>query len=356
VKNTNAKIAKLLAKLEKASVIGCEQNKKQLVFPTGIDAVDHYLFACGGVPAGTRSIVELYGGEGSFKSSFADTIIANTQRNGGYTFLADSEHSRNEVETTQRFGVDFAALGQYLKDTDDESMEKLLGRIEFTLDALAGEEPGALIVWDSFAGTPTREEIANGASPDKVRDVRAGVISRALRVLVPKLALANSSLLIINQPRTKIGVKFGNPTTTPGGQAIKSTASLRVQFWASTAVKSGDQVVGRLITAATDKTRFSPRRKCSLRFDFDGGFSDEWTTLNLAKDLGLVEKGAKGAKALQQAIDALGRQFPGFARQSAVKSKQRDERADKLADLEAKEHHEAIVSPDGDAPDAEGDE
>lgn len=342
-KATQTRVAKLMAKLEQAGVVSSAGKvRAQRAFATGIDVVDHYLFACGGFPAGQRALTELYGAEGSAKSALVDTALGNTQRNGGAAFLADSEHARDEVRSSAVFGVDFSTLGQYLKDTDDESLEAVFSYVESTLTELAGDEFGALIAWDSYAGTPTRDEVAAGTDPEKVFDTRAKTTSRALRIITPLLARSNSALVIVNQPRTKIGVAFGNPTTTPGGQAIKSTASLRVQMWGSTAVKVKDRVVGRLVTAVAEKSRFSQRRKVTLRFDFDTGFNDEWSTLNLAKDLGLVPAQAKGAKALASALEALAKHYPGFA--GASVNKARAERADKSADEEAGEQHEPIDS------------
>lgn len=342
-KVNNPKVMKLMAQLARANVIAKSATPKvQRVFPTGVDVLDHYLLGCGGFPAGERAVAELFGGEGSMKSSMVDTLIGQTQRAGVPCFIADTEHAREERRSAEVFGINWDELGNYLRDAEDPSMEFVLNCIESTLNVLPRGGDGALIVWDSFASTPTREEIKKGLEGGGY-DRRAGIISRALRSITPALSQANAALVIVNQPRSKIGVAFGNPTTTPGGQAIKSTASIRMQTFASTRLKTDTEETGRLVTVVTDKSRFSARRKASLRFDYADGFNDEWSTLNLAKDMGLVPKDAKGAKALVRAIEALAKHFPGFGQsRSNPEMKAALERADKNADCERGEVHEPI--------------
>lgn len=315
--------------------------REQQVLPTGIDVLDHYLFACGGIPAGERGLTEVFGGEGSMKSSLVDTLIGASQRRGVLCFLADTEHAREESRSRDVFGIRWDELGNYMSDGDD-SIEHVLESIQNTLAAIPAGERG-LIAWDSFAETPTREEVKEGAATTGY-DRRAGIISRALRWIIPALVPKNTALVIVNQPRTKIGTVYGNPTTTPGGQSIKSCASLRVQMFASQRLKTGNEETGRLVTVVAEKSRFSGRRKVSLRMDYADGFNDEWSTLDLAKTLGMVPKDARGAKALAKALEELARVYPGFgvAASSPVDAKARAERADKLADMSTSETAEPI--------------
>lgn len=267
--------------------------------PFGIDALDHGLIRIGGLPIGR--ITEMFSEEGVGKSSLAYAAIGAAQKNGLVTALADTEYSLS-AERARTFGVDPARVIQ-LEPTD---MEHCLQLIEQTVDAIRATGAPGLIVWDSVAATPTRDEVEAGAAPERGFDVRAKVLSRSMRVLAAKLALARVALLCINQTRQKIGVMFGDPTTTPGGMALKFHASLRLQLYGGKAVEVDGKKIGRFVTVSIRKSRYAPPDKVRLRLDYDAGWNNDWSTLEYAKEHGVVGARDRGAKALEKAYEVLG--------------------------------------------------
>ena len=258
--------------------------------PTGIEVFDNYVGDCGGLPVGR--IVELFSEEGVGKSSMCLSMIAAAQRAGATTILSETENGFSE-ERAETFGVDPELLGLFQPDY----MEQALQQLELVLDTVKAKEGPYLIAWDSLAATPTKLEIDQGIMDKAAQDNRAIVMSRAMRILTQKAAQSHAVLLIVNQTRHKRGVLFGDPTTTPGGNALKFHASLRIQLMGGKAVKKYDQHVGKDITVFAKKNRFAtPFRKARVRLMYDEGFDNDWSTLNLAKDWKLVAKKSRDAE------------------------------------------------------------
>jgi recombination protein RecA len=289
------------------------ESEVEEVIQTGITVLDHYVFGCGGLPAGR--MVEVYSDEGGGKTSFGWAAIEGALAQGYVAILCETEDALN-LERAETFGVDLDKV--VLLEPDH--MEDALAKQVTALEALSGKQP-ALLVWDSIASCPTKAEVLDGLSGKDAWDGRAKILSQACRVL-SKLAKAKKCcLLFVNQTRMKVGVMFGDPCTTPGGKAVKFHSSIRLQLWPGKHLKNrGDEAVGQIITFKAIKNRCAfPFRKARVRLDFGHGWNDYWSTLEHAKEAGIisgeatreVEKMAEPARAearlalLAKAIDAL---------------------------------------------------
>lgn len=274
------------------------------VIPSGLEVLDGWVLGIGGWPCGR--LVELSGEEGCGKSTLGYTTLAQVQALGGVAVLADTEHALH-LERIKALGVDVESLILLQPDT----LEDLLGQVE----AVLREVPDGLlcaIVWDSVANTPTKAELEAGLGEKAGGGMAefARVMSQNLKVLAPLLVSKNAVLLAVNQVRSKPGVSFGPDTQTTGGRALKYMASIRVQFLGGAKVKSnGDSgdVVGKDVLLECVKSRFAPPfRKVRARLMFTGGgWRNEWSTLGLAKDLGVVPENTKGKGAHRKALEAL---------------------------------------------------
>src|SRR5574337_698181 len=265
------------------------------VIPLGIDPLDHYVVGIGGLPCGR--VVEVYSEEGGGKTSLLIAALAAVQREDGLAVLEETENALQEERLTV-FGMDRDRLLIIQPDTLEETMQEMQAVLEA---APKGGGP-ILIGWDSVAATPTVDEVKNGVAPDKGFDNRARILSQAFRQIVPLAAEKRACIFIVNQTREKIGVMFGDKTTTPGGKAIKFAASLRMQILGGKAVKKGEAHIGKDVTIIASKNKLAtPWRKARVRLNYDTGWDNEWTTLEFAKDLNLIEQDAVGPEALQKA-------------------------------------------------------
>lgn len=255
-------------------------------FPTGVDVLDKHVLAVGGLPWGR--ITEVFSEEGGGKTSFAWSSLGAHQRTPGVgiTGYCDAERSYDSGRMAV-FGIDEGRLAL----CEPFTMEEALGMLELLIFKAP---PRSLFVWDSLASQqPGNEE---GSDYTKAtQDNRAYLIGRFMRAVTTQLAEKESHLLVINQTRHKRGVMFGPATTTPGGNALKFQASLRVQLFTGKAHKdSHGQHTGKNVTFLAVKTRFSPPfRKAKVRLNYATGWDNMWSTIHLAKELGLIEKASK---------------------------------------------------------------
>lgn len=275
------------------------------VVSLGIGPLDHYVIGCGGLPVGR--LTELYGEENSGKSSLAWQAAAQCQQAGGVAVLVETE-SGVSAERAAVFGVDLDSLVLI----EPETMEDALHAMGLALKSmpLKGDGPNILI-WDSIAATPTANEVKEGMSGDLVIGRRALLLSNACRVMKDLLPRARCAGLFVNQIREKIGIVFGDKTTTPGGRAVKFTASLRLQLLGGLALKDATGHTGKDLVVMATKNRFAPPwRKCRVRLNYADGWDDAWSTLTYAKTLGLVAAGwtvsAKHVEAARSALAAVG--------------------------------------------------
>jgi recombination protein RecA len=267
------------------------------VIPFGIAALDHYVCGCGGLPVGR--LTELFSEEGGGKSSLTLAALASAQREGGIAILSESEHGLDESRV-KVFGVQPDNLGLLQPDY----MEQAVLQMEAALNAIPKGVGPNLLAWDSVAATQTKGEYEGGLDGDAVVAERARLLSKACRILLPLASEKRTALLFVNQTREKIGVVFGDRTTTPGGKGVKFAASLRIQLFGGKSIKDGVQHTGKIITVMGVKNRFAPPyRKVRVRLDYATGFNDVWTTINHAKELGVLPAKATGNKAHTRAVE-----------------------------------------------------
>ncbi|MGE0810692.1 MAG: recombinase RecA [Immundisolibacter sp.] len=233
----------------------------------------------GGLPRGR--IIEIYGPESSGKTTIALQTIAQVQRNGGTAAFVDAEHALDPTYA-EKLGINIADLLVSQPDTGEQALE--------IVDMLVRSGAVDLVVVDSVAALTPRAEI-EGEMGDSHVGLQARLMSQALRKLTGSISRSNTTVIFINQIRMKIGVMFGSPETTTGGNALKFYASVRLDIRRVGAIKKGDEVVGNETRVKVVKNKVSPPFKTA---DFDilygVGVSREGEIIDLGVNLGLVEK------------------------------------------------------------------
>lgn len=264
-------------------MLGDEKVAKVDVVPTGSIALDEAL-GVGGYPRGR--IIEMYGPESSGKTTLALHAVAEVQKLGGVAAYIDAEHALDSNYAAQ-LGVNVKEL--YLSQPD--SGEQALG----IADELIKSSAIDIIVIDSVAALVPQKEI-DGDMGDSVMGVQARLMSQALRKLTSAVSKTKTILIFINQIRMKIGVMFGNPETTTGGNALKFYATIRLDIRRieSISTKESDDAVGNRVRVKIVKNKVAPPfRKVELEIYFGKGISREASILDCAVKYGLIEK--KGA-------------------------------------------------------------
>jgi len=246
--------------------------------PTGALSLD-YALGIGGVPRGR--VIEVYGPESSGKTTLCLHIIAEAQKTGGLAAFIDAEHAL-DVNYAKRLGVDTANLLISQPDFGEQALE--------ITDTLVRSNALDVIVIDSVAALVPRSEI-EGEMGDATMAVQARLMSQALRKLAGAISKSKTSVIFINQLRSKIGVMFGNPETTTGGNALKFYASVRIDIRRIAAIKDGDQVVGNRTKVKIVKSKVAPPFK-QVEFDilYNEGISKTGDLIDLGVNHGLVKK------------------------------------------------------------------
>lgn len=309
---TNALVQRLRAALGKnggANIVGMAASASSVreFIPSGLSVIDHHLLGGGGLPVGR--LTEMFGDEGTGKTSLVFAFMAGAQRAGGIVGLAETENAL-QVERATTFGVDT----EQVVLSHPDSLEDVLSMAEEFMKALPPGSGPNLWVLDSIAAAATRAEIENGAGGALRVGEFARRMSHGIKQLCALAARTRTAILLTNQTRQKIGISFGNPTTTPGGNAVKFAASARLQLMGGSAVKVEEMPVGKDVTIMCVKNKLvPPMRKAKARLLYETGWHEPWTTLTYAKNTGIVGAKAQGMKGYREALEKLNWPEPGGA-------------------------------------------
>jgi recombination protein RecA len=258
--------------------LGDEPAEKMEVIKTGSISLNRAL-GVGGFPKGR--VVEIYGPESSGKTTLAIHAIAEAQKAGGIAAIIDAEHAFDQFYA-QNLGVDIENLLISQPDNGEQALE--------IADNLIRSGAIDIIVIDSVAALTPKAEI-EGEMGDNQMGLQARLMSKALRKLTGTISKANTCCIFINQLREKIGVMFGNPETTTGGNALKFYSSVRVDIRRSSAIKNADKVLGNRTRVKIVKNKVAPPfQQAEFDIMYGEGISKSGEIIDLGVEMNIISK------------------------------------------------------------------
>ncbi len=277
---TKQAIAQIRERFGDGSIMKLGDSKSLNVasIPTGCLSLDMAL-GIGGVPRGR--IVEIYGPESSGKTTLAQHVVAEVQKIGGTAAFVDAEHAL-DPEYAKKIGVNIDELLISQPDTGEQALE--------IVDTLVRSNAVDVIVVDSVAALTPKAEL-EGDMGDSHMGLQARLMSQALRKLTGVISKSSCTVIFINQTRMKIGVFFGNPETTSGGNALKFYCSVRIEVRRSAQIKQGEKIIGNRVKVKIVKNKVAPPfRKTEFDIMYNQGIARQADVLDVGVSMGVLTK------------------------------------------------------------------